>query len=81
MNELLNPCGQLEIPGSPLLSSFPLLTRVAARVAPLSRAVAPDALSVAAVPVIAPAGLDHRHGLDGDENIIYNRIADILGTL
>ena len=37
---------------------------MAARVAPLPRPVAPDALSVAAVLVVAPAGLDHRHGLE-----------------
>ena len=48
-----------------------LLTLMAARVAPLSRAVAPDALSVAPVPVVAPARLHHRHGLKQRIHYIY----------
>ena len=39
------------------------LTRVSAGVAPLPGAVAPDALPVAAVPVVAAAGLDNGHCL------------------
>ena len=39
------------------------LTGVSAGVAPLPRAVAPDALPVAAVPVVAAAGLDNGHCL------------------